>query len=174
MWGYIIAGIGVALLAAYIGFLKLENSHLTTQLAAAKAQHALYVQEVTATNDALKASAAAITLKYKQSLVALNKSTEDKNAAIQARIKADKALAAVVLSSDAVSVFNDGKAASQPDSTPDPKSGDAKAGSPAPTLADLLSVVKVNEANQNECVDSLTAWQNYWHDFQFGVAKVGG
>ncbi len=170
--------IGVMLLVvaalAYVEGLRLEISHLKTEVASSEAKYNVYKATAETQNAALKADAEAITQRFKDSLTAQIKSEEDKNVAIQQRIKSDKELASIKLSANAVSVFNDGKAASDTVSTAAAKPTDAKAGDQGPTFADLLSKVKENEKNQNECVDALTEWQKFWSAFVTSVQKVGG
>ncbi len=173
-WKQILLAVIVAGAVAYVEGLRLEVSHLKTEVASAQAKYDVYKATAETQNAALKTESEAITQRFKDSLTAQIKSEEDKNVAIQQRIKSDKELASIKLSANAVSVFNDGKAASDAVNVAPAKPADAQAGDQGPTFADLLSKVKENETNQNKCVDALTEWQKFWPDFVTSVQKVGG
>ncbi len=171
---WIAIGLAVLAVVAYVGFLRLEVTHYRTDRDKIQAEYNVYKDEVVATHAALQTAFDALTLKYKETLVASNRAESDKLVAITQRIRSDKELASIKLSANAIRLFNDGKAASNTGSkgTAAPKPGDASAGDK--TLADLMVVVKINEKNQNTCVDALTAWQSWWGDFSLAVQKVGG
>lgn len=173
---YAIMGVIAALVLSYIGYLKIELSSARHDLATETAKYELYKAEAESTHAALKIAFDAMTLQFKESLVAKNKANEDKLVEVQKRIKSEKALADVLLPPVAVELFNAGKAAGESGGkvAPEAKQGNANPGNPAPTLADLLFTVKVNEMYQDKCVDALTAWQDWWRKFEDSVVKVGG
>lgn len=175
---YAVIGVVALLVLSYIGVLKVENASLRKDLAQETAEFELYKAERVASDVALKSSNAALTLQFKESLIAKNKAIEVAAGEIQKRIKSEKALSDVVLPLVAVELFNDGKAASGAGSEepPEAKRSDADSGEKvsAHTLADLLATVKVNETLQRYCAESLGEWQEFWKVFELGVIKAGG
>ncbi len=172
-WKWIAIGIVILSIFTYIKVLKHERDSARAELVQVTAQFKEYRTNAEAMQTALKSSNAALTLRYKSTLIEQWKAIEVGVKANAERIRADEELRAIKLSVHAVSVFN--ASTESPDqigSTPPTVSGDD--GGTTATLADLIATAAENSAKHWQCIKQVKAWQGFWTEFENGVRAAGG
>ncbi len=178
-WKWIAVVLAIAGLLGYIETIKLERDHYKSKSNELQLQLDTAKKEADAKQTELQANADAITDKYRTTLATANTLVTE-NAKLNAQnIAKDKELASVKLSLNAIGLFNASKSTEQ-DSAPETKQGDdGKATAIAEalkesnkTLADLLQVTTINDANHLKCIATVEAWQKFWSDYEASVEAV--
>ncbi len=164
-WKIFAIGIAILSLLGYIGFLRWDARHWKTkyedaQLVIVKAQQREALQD---------AANAAITRKYENLQGTYQVAVKAYYTALDERIKNDKELASLRISSNLVRLFNESKHDPQPNST-SAVTVDAQE-APASTGTTLFTTIASNDRNHWECIHQVEDWQNFWRDYEASVKQ---
>lgn len=187
-WKWIAVLVAVLGLVGYIKVIQLERDHYHQQYVNAEAQITRLVDSSKIAEAQSAQDAAELTDKYKSTLATANTLVTE-NARLNAQnIAKDKELAAVKLSLNAVRMFNASKqsTAEEGQSTTTVSGNDGstaatakaleeksqQAADTARTLADLLQVVNINDANHLKCIKTVEEWQSFWKDYSTRVEAL--
>lgn len=173
---YALIAAAIAAVAIWIGILKAEVHHYQGEAEKNKQEYLVYKANAEAMQSVLKESNAAITLKYKQSLIDQYKALDAKNKAIKERIAADEASKHIVLPTSSVELFNSSttnESTSQDTTTAKPSDvSGASTSEESYTLNELLIVSNDNNTNHTACIKQVHEWQHFWQDYTAGVSKA--
>ena len=166
-WKLIAVGLAIAAFAGYIGLLKHKVNSLTEDLAASELVIAKYKDN----EEKLVRQAAEITKQHEAVLKDFNAEVTKNAKLTQDKIKLNKELNSVLVTLNAVKLFNESKSNTSP---PDAVKGDdaETSGTPVVPLASLFSIVAENDANHLKCVKQVEEWQVFWTDFASSVREV--
>ncbi len=180
-WKWIAVLVAVLGLVGYIKVIQLERDHYHQQYVNAEAQITRLVDSSKIAEAQSAQDAAELTDKYKSTLATANTLVTE-NARLNAQnIAKDKELAAVKLSLNAVRMFNASKqsTAEEGQSTTTVSGNDGSTAATAKaleeksqTLADLLQVVNINDANHFKCIKTVEEWQSFWKDYSTRVEAL--
>lgn len=180
-WKWIAVGVFILSLASYIEVIRVERDHYKSKSESVQLKLDTLVKTSNDKEAQLNADVNAITAKYKSTLADANTLVTATAKLNGENIAKDKELASVKLSLNAVRLFN----ASKQSSTEGNQPAKAESGNDGSTtsvakaleeksqsLADLLQVVNVNDANHLKCIAAVNEWQRFWADFAASVESV--
>lgn len=180
-WKWIAVVLLIISLLGYIETIKLERDHYKNKVVAIQTELDNLVTSSAIKQKKLQADVTQITDKYKSTLHDANTLVTENAKLNGENIAKDKELASVKLSLNAVRLFNASKqSTSEQDSSSTSEQGNdgtttslAKAlEEKSQTLADLLQVVNINDANHLKCIKTVDQWQKFWSDYETAVEKV--
>ncbi len=172
-WKLVAIGLAIATVLGYIGVLKWEVNHYRTKYEDAQLQLA----EISSQEEAQKASAAAITRKYKDLQAAYAMSLEQHSKILKEKIRNDKELASTRISLAALELFNESKQGGDTSTTVSVHDGEANTPSESSgtgvsvPLTTIFQVVEENDKNHLKCVKQVEDWQNFWRDYESSVQQ---
>jgi len=156
-------------LLGYIKVLHVEINHY-------KAQAVKYEQQIKEADEdrkQLEANASEISKKYHESLANQFAVTSKAKVATQKRIANDQETARIVLSPNAVSLFNSSKPEADKQESPGAEPADVGGtGTAEATLNQLLQISAENDANHRMCIATVHEWQHFWSDFTSSYGAV--
>lgn len=178
-WKWIAVALAISSLVGYIEVIKLERNHYKKQYQDIQLQLDTVRKDSKAKQDQLQADANAITSKYRSALTDANILTTE-NAKLNAQnIAKDKELTSVKLSLNAIRLFNASKSTDKDSVANTEQGNDGTSASLAKaleeksqSLADLLQVVNINDANHLKCIATVEQWQKFWSDYAASVETI--
>lgn len=174
-WPWILGAVLIASGLAYLKVLHLEIAHFKADAQKYEQLYTDYRNNNEQMQAALKSSNAAITLKFKEALVASNAAAEESRKSLNQRIQGNASFHSVNIPGAAVRLFNDSTAEPHHNVLTGTEPTDAGQASPATAspvtspdvdLTTLLQVSADNNIEHWKCVHQVEAWQNFWSDYK--------